>query len=568
MQDDGPYSPLDQQKDEIRVLILQAGDEPDEVHCTLETYQLDKCRAFEALSYAWGDPTPVFPIFVNGSCTLVAHNLSVALRHLRYTQSCRVLWIDAVCINQTDIGERNHQVFRMNRVYSTAKQVLVWLGEARGESDFTMKRLKELGEGQDVDANERSRLRGLINEYLMDRDWWGRLWIVQEVVLAQSDPIIMCGANCLSWHVFMKGCEAARLGDLTRKSAYEKKGRVERMIQREFLHQMRQQYPCRFGSRACKASLSLAQTLAYTKDFHVTDPRDKIYGCLGMLSLRERELIKPDYQKATELVFLEVTKYLLESGNNFFSHNSVFTSGETFTKASPSWVPDFTAQESQSSHNPSFMTRQKTGKGVQDCGQRCVSFQDHNRALAIAGFMFDTVEIVIELKDNQGLLLDQIPELERHIQHAVDKEILPDHPRHSFCKLKRHEDIWYLLSGGQADITLHLRDQYNILTGRTEPHSSGSTAPKGRLLLWAINCILPGRCFFVTSMGFFGIAVARVCKNDCVTFIFREALPIVLRPRGSSYIMVSAASVSGVMNGEAADICQSGLVEETTFLIR
>ena len=91
------YSPLDQHTDEIRILMLQPHVGLDPLHCTLETCQLDNCKAFEALSYAWGDPTPVEPIFINGSRTLIAHNLSVALQHLRFPQSCRALWIDAVC---------------------------------------------------------------------------------------------------------------------------------------------------------------------------------------------------------------------------------------------------------------------------------------------------------------------------------------------------------------------------------------------------------------------------------------------------------------------------------------
>jgi hypothetical protein len=165
---------LDQQTDEIRVLILQPGVGVDRLQCTLETYQLDNCKEFEALSYAWGDPKLVEPIILNGSRTMITHNLSVALRHLRYTQSCRVLWIDAVCINQKDIDERNHQVFMMNRVYSVAKQVLVWLGEARGCSDIAMNRLKEIGEGQEL-GFERNQLRGFIYDCLIDRDWWGRL---------------------------------------------------------------------------------------------------------------------------------------------------------------------------------------------------------------------------------------------------------------------------------------------------------------------------------------------------------------------------------------------------------
>ena len=190
--------------------MLQPGVGLNPLHCTLETCQLGNCKAFEALSYAWGDPTPVEPIFINGSRTLIAHNLSVALQHLRLSQSCRALWIDAVCINQTDIGERNHQVFMMNRLYSAAERVLVWLGKARDHSDIAMKRLEKLAEGQEMTDIEGTSLGRVIYDCLIDQDWWGRLWVVQEVVLAKSDPIMICGPSSLPWSIFIEGYLAVK----------------------------------------------------------------------------------------------------------------------------------------------------------------------------------------------------------------------------------------------------------------------------------------------------------------------------------------------------------------------
>jgi hypothetical protein len=100
----------------------------------------------------------------------------------------------------------------MNRVYTTANQVLIWLGEARGDSDFAMTSLKELAGGQRATAAEILRLRGLFHYCLMDRDWWGCLWIVQEVVLAKSDPIIICGHSYISWNTFQKAIDMGSLG--------------------------------------------------------------------------------------------------------------------------------------------------------------------------------------------------------------------------------------------------------------------------------------------------------------------------------------------------------------------
>lgn len=56
-----------------------------------------------------------------------------------------------------------------------------------------MDRLKDLASGQEFDIQEIKLLKGLIFSTLIDREWWGRLWAIQEAVLAKSDPIIMCG---------------------------------------------------------------------------------------------------------------------------------------------------------------------------------------------------------------------------------------------------------------------------------------------------------------------------------------------------------------------------------------
>jgi hypothetical protein len=126
--------------------------------------------------------------------------------------------------NQTDIGERNHQVFMMNRLYSAAERVLVWLGNARDHSDIAMKRLEKLAEGQEMTDIEGTSLGRVIYDFfLIDQDWWGRLWVVQEVVLAKSNPIMICGPSSLPWSIFIEGYLAAR-SEVERASEHFEKG--------------------------------------------------------------------------------------------------------------------------------------------------------------------------------------------------------------------------------------------------------------------------------------------------------------------------------------------------------
>lgn len=155
------------------------------------------------------------------------------------------------------------------------------------------------------------------------------------------------------------------------------------------------------------------------------------------------------------------------------------------------------------------------------------------------------------------------------MKHAADRKISSCF--HNFSKLRKHQDLWEVLTGGPADEVPGLRHQYDVLTERAEVPSAMNNAASEYVepLLFIMNNMLPGRFFFVTSMGFDGLAVGRVRLNDSVTFLFGEILPKILRPRGKSYGVVGAAYVSGIMNGElTVDMYENGFVEKTSFIIR
>jgi hypothetical protein len=463
----------------------------------------------------------------------------------------------------------------MNQLYSAAERVLVWLGEARDLSDIAMAQLEELAEREETIVNAKPGLIDLIYASLIDRDWWGRLWIVQEVVLAKSDPIIMCGSSSLAWSRFMKGYTATGFEDSTSSKLHGKY--VERLGQCYALKNLRHFYQSQIVSNAgCR----LITILTYTEDFHAADPRDKVYGTLGLLGTSEREKLKPDYQKPVELVFLETTQYLLTNDVDryvgFFSRFSFAINRRTLSRASPSWVPDFSAQNTFSPCNPALMTVPPDHVHKYFCKGRSVSFQDRNRVLALPGVLFDAIDVVVELNDNQKLFLAQIPRLEHLLELAVETTIAADDPLYYLRKSKKHEDIFQVLSAGRNTLSEptyqpSFRCQYDVLTGGTGASVLGSlkACEFNARLIWFMQHVVPGRCFFVTKRGFFGVAVTKIRENDSVTFLFGESLPIVLRARGLSYCMIGAAHVSGVMNDMVTgDMYDKGLVEKRTFRIR
>lgn len=122
------YSPL-QEPRQIRLLRLYPGLSDDPLSCELEHVSLDDGPSYEAISYVWGDPTFSHSLHCGTGHVAVTRSLDVVLRRIRLEDNIRTVWIDGVCINQTDTRERGHQVGLMGEIYRMAQRVVIWLGE-------------------------------------------------------------------------------------------------------------------------------------------------------------------------------------------------------------------------------------------------------------------------------------------------------------------------------------------------------------------------------------------------------------------------------------------------------
>lgn len=131
------HQPLKGQ-DSIRLARLRPGTFKAPIVIELQEVCLENPPSYQAVSYVWGSPVGDVPIRCDGQELLITENCVAALRRLRHRVRTCVLWIDAICIDQTSIGERNHQVALMGDVYSKASGVIIWLGEKTPFSDFSM----------------------------------------------------------------------------------------------------------------------------------------------------------------------------------------------------------------------------------------------------------------------------------------------------------------------------------------------------------------------------------------------------------------------------------------------
>lgn len=174
------YSPLSSRHDSVRLLrLLPHQDRDADIQCELFEYVLENScgpHLYEALSYVWGDAKEQLPIFIHGNRIEVTSTLHTALVHLRNHSIHRVLWIDAICIDQQNQVEKEHQIQFMATVYSQAYRVLVWLGEAAADSDLVFREIQSDEAKGSVSASDEERIQ-LAGLALLQRPWFRRVWV-------------------------------------------------------------------------------------------------------------------------------------------------------------------------------------------------------------------------------------------------------------------------------------------------------------------------------------------------------------------------------------------------------
>lgn len=222
----------------IRLLELLPGDDATDIACRLQTVQLSEDGqgpSYEALSYCWGSTLELCTLDLDGRKIVIRASLYSALLFLRSPNEVRTLWVDAICIDQADLKEKNTQVAMMATIYNQAAKVIVWLGDPTPESHLAFKLITRLAElhGEGLEAHllraDRSELvsglgfsavmksplwlrvepscDALIN--LLQRPWFERMWVVQEFHCAKN-RLMVCGSDSLSWKVFATGSRFAQ----------------------------------------------------------------------------------------------------------------------------------------------------------------------------------------------------------------------------------------------------------------------------------------------------------------------------------------------------------------------
>ncbi|KAG8166202.1 hypothetical protein KVR01_004754 [Diaporthe batatas] len=378
---DYSYRPLST-PDSTRVLVLFPAERTkDDLRCHMDEIRLpdaeNKGQGFTALSYVWGSDEAFHAIWFGNHLLRIRPNLDSALRNLRRRDRSIRLWVDAVCIDQSDLIERNHQVQQMRDIFSAASETVIYLGpQDGGNTGYSAWNFLErhslwaLDENRNVDRNVAARLekhlihfRGELKDVELDvlsRSWFRRLWVFQEAVVSRSLSL-QCGNRRISWDDFSKillplprthdrygfslqdnhKLDIVRDIDISRRDYLRQRG-LDHYLPSWQLHKT---------WSPSQGGMSILSMLSRARYLEASDPRDKIYGLVGISTginaAHPRFAI--DYRLSVRKVYVNFARNHIEDTKSYdiFSYADSATESLVNSDSSkrssmlPSWVPNW-----------------------------------------------------------------------------------------------------------------------------------------------------------------------------------------------------------------------------------
>ncbi|KAL9596066.1 MAG: hypothetical protein Q9219_006052 [cf. Caloplaca sp. 3 TL-2023] len=372
---------------------LLPGRRDQPIICELAVYKVSDTPSYEAISYVWGDPTVTSQIICNDRNVDITSNLNKALQRFRYDGHERFLWADALCIDQYNLAERAHQVNLMGTIYERADKVLIWLGDDIGNgahANFALiqelvayyaGKLDELGNYELIPPPAKSlsfmdpSRWGSIRSLLL-RDWFERVWVLQEVGLARSAEAF-CGSASISFSQLVEFLLLINGNPSFQSPEFHvvESGRLVDtffFIWSSFDRKATWRFECprtRFLSElpTTKAACSFFNILLVGSQFEASDNRDRVYAFLdhpaartasvlvelassflGHSSARRahritKKIVQADYTKDLSEVYWEIAIKLMDSIN----HELLFLSavehcpGTDLDQVTISWLPQW-----------------------------------------------------------------------------------------------------------------------------------------------------------------------------------------------------------------------------------
>ncbi|KAF1952608.1 hypothetical protein CC80DRAFT_507796 [Byssothecium circinans] len=597
------YRPLTKPK-EIRLLLLEPGAKSDQISCKLIHVPLSWRTRYEALSYSWGDSNKSASVVCDGQTMSVTANLHSALRDLRFTDRQRVLWADSICINQNDLEEKSAQLGEasddVKGAFSTLEKACprvllhfltsVVLYSVPMLQPFVPRLIAEPHLPKSADWNAVNRL--------LERPWFRRMWIVQEVILSKY-AVVVCGGETINFQKLLTA--VLRLRNLTSRG-----GPRHHVLELEnetvsattsglyMINKVRKNL--RSGSwmlgRTRRWTSTLLEIVYDTRRFQCSDPRDRIYAVINVTTGEspDKRGLTVDYSLDVGEVYRRFVVWDIMK-NRSLSTLSIISDNSKTDCGLPSWVPDF------SNHKyflPDYMFTFEATRTRQIGSEARIS--PDGKILTLKGKRIDAVKRIarrqypgpLSRSPDGKLNMEAVGRQRAWLRECKDIAI-EDHPANeqalspSFQYWKsstwgmsneRFRQFWRTMIWGHTrtgskagtQYRTHLRAYGGFIYANLEDENVLSKRGVAQELIESCFVVrLPYRKFCSTRKGSIGWVPRGAQVGDVICVLYGGRVPVVLRPRDGGYEFVGDAYVHGMMNGEA--LVMSGAPDEEFALI-
>ncbi|KAI0517979.1 heterokaryon incompatibility protein-domain-containing protein [Xylaria bambusicola] len=595
-------TPLKPDGSEIRLLGLHPGHSTDEIRCTLRTVTFDQNPKFEALSYVWGDPKDTREIIVDDQPFQATVNLEAALRALRKSKKTRVLWVDAICINQQDIDEKNVQVGRMHLIYPRAYRVLAWLGPSDPNVEvaeslvrtyvlrsFTFKSWYWLNLNIRALFSIRAKfekclavVQGLTGfVHFLGNPYWARMWTFQEYQLASRQLLCLFGDQAVQ-HIIWNENLSEFFGDRSVK-AWEKTQQLVRSpqggryIERnpELLEAIAAGLQNVWSVINCENIYAGAYVHMHTsprslhpeKRFLVlmvrtrrnrcSNPSDRIFALYGLCPALA-DIYPADYTKPYWQITLETTAYIVNNEPTGESILNLFgpRDGHLTDDSIPSWVPDFDPE----CDSPEIEKNRYAGPIDHFHGLSRTKVTADLRTLRLWGKRWERCNVTCRFSFEDDACAAQIRQIRMEPSYLLCRDL-------NNTSLRMSENLQARLSYACAPEGLYDREKVfnhitTVLNDWAHSRLTLTEWKKDKSLrdLDTILAYLKGKTLIVTQNGFFGIASQHVQDGDIVVLCLKILSLIILTTHEEGagkqpniYKLVGTAYIDGLCVGDFED---------------
>ncbi|KAI1158206.1 heterokaryon incompatibility protein-domain-containing protein [Nemania serpens] len=577
------YQPLTSPRSTRILKIYPSRYETAALVCELTEEELndDNPPSYAAISYTWGSQLPSRRILCHGQALTVTVNCEAILRRFRRGDKMSYLWIDAICIDQSTVEERNIQVAMMEDIYRLAEVVAVWLGPATECTQEAFRYFEELAKDNNLDC-DRAQSR-LLSTEILEQPWFTRMWTIQEVAMASPKAVYLCrGDRMMGWEIFMQAMASGKLDPTIRSIAHSAAQIFNRLRPLFESARASSRRPGLVSPQALLRSFTplreILNILAEVRGKLATDVRDKVFALHGIFkAFNARCFPAPDYAKPARQVFRETAEAVIEQDKSL--HILYHVSSRARMANLPSWVPDwgdtdvidsnptfqFWRASRDSVHHPSSDysgdgdSLRVEGKAIGKISTRSTAlsaetdgakdsdmeaFRNWFRCCIVSGSEYRTGEFVKEAFYKCLIQLPSTEGLDIYISQPYKEKVSPE----------LYEEWATVITRG-IELNATTETANDTGSGGFELISSVTTAGSAldgpaKIFHDTIRETLRGKSLFLTDTRYMGIAGEAIQEGDVAALLSGLETPMILRPTKGGYSVVTWAYIHGAMEGE------------------